>query len=195
MRNIIISLLAVVLMAASAAVETVPQIMSYQGRLIDASGTPANGSFDMTFRIYDSAVGGNLLWEEVHPGVFVTNGLFNAEFRFAVPSSTTPVTFTAPGSSGDADLYGLFLELTVEAGALPIQPRTRLLSSPFSMLSYGLAGDIFTSPGHVYLIPNGPPVSESTYVPLELAVDSLTTRIRLKLFNPAPPPPSELTYA
>ena len=46
-----------------------PGMMSYQGRLTNAAGTPVTGTLSMTFRLYDDASGGNLLWEESHPGV------------------------------------------------------------------------------------------------------------------------------
>ena len=176
MKKILAVVFAVSLLATTAMLETVPLSMTYQGRLTDAAGMPQNGNYDMTFRIYDSAIGGNLLSEEVHPGVLVTNGLFDVApvLTFRVPSSG-PVEL----SHGSLEVW---LEVEVEGDEL-IMPRTRLNSTPFAILSYGLAGDIFTSPGHVMLIP-GPPVSDCTYVPLEMAVDSSVTRIRMKPYIP-----------
>ena len=39
-----------------------PRIMNYQAKLTDASGVALDGTYSITFRIYDAATGGNLLW-------------------------------------------------------------------------------------------------------------------------------------
>jgi len=181
MKKTLVIVIAVSLLASSAMLETVPLSFSYQGRLTDAAGGTVNGTFDMTFRIYDSAVGGNLLWEEIQIGVVVTNNLLNV----VIPFNLIHPAFTPSEPAEPLDLpepLELWLEVEVEVG-LPIMPRTRLYSSPFSVLSYGLAGHIFTSQGHIYMVP-GPPVSDCTYVPLEMAVDSSVTRIRMKPYIP-----------
>jgi len=180
MKKSLVIVLAFFLMGSSHSEKTVPLMMSYQGRLLGASGMPVNGTFDMTFRIYDMAVEGNLLWEETHAGVVVSNSLFDVilpppyEFPLSAAGFEEPLQNFLPIES--------WLEVEVEMG-VPIMPRTRIYSSPFSMLSHGLAGHIFTSPGHVMLIP-GPQVSDCTYVPLEMAVDSTVTRIRMKPYIP-----------
>ena len=51
--------------------------ISYQGRLTDGVGNPINGTRDLTFRLYTAESTGTPIWEESHPGVQVTNGLFN----------------------------------------------------------------------------------------------------------------------
>lgn len=55
----------------------VPHLINYQGRLTDSSGTPLNGSYSLTFRIYDAETAGNLLWEETHSGVVIQKGIFS----------------------------------------------------------------------------------------------------------------------
>jgi hypothetical protein len=47
-----------------------------QGRLTDPNGKPLDGSFDLTFKIYDQYTGGSSLCESNNPGVLVENGLF-----------------------------------------------------------------------------------------------------------------------
>ena len=42
----------------------VPVQLSQQGRLLDTNGAGINGSQIMSFRLYDSPIGGNLIWEE-----------------------------------------------------------------------------------------------------------------------------------
>lgn len=52
-------------------------VLNYQGRLVDpTTDNPRNGTFLMTFRLYDAATGGSILWTEAR-NVLVTNGLFN----------------------------------------------------------------------------------------------------------------------
>src|SRR5512143_3289345 len=54
---------------------------TYQGRL--ASGAnPANGSYDLTFTLYDMASGGSHLAEPVTNTVAVSNGLFTVALDF-----------------------------------------------------------------------------------------------------------------
>jgi hypothetical protein len=55
----------------------VPEIISYQGVLTDANGSPLNGSYDITVNIYDQALGATPLWGETHTGVSVSKGVFN----------------------------------------------------------------------------------------------------------------------
>jgi hypothetical protein len=55
----------------------VPHLVNYQGRLTDSSGTPLNGSYNITFRIYDAATAGNLLWQEAQIGVVIQKGIFS----------------------------------------------------------------------------------------------------------------------
>mgnify|MGYP001561194253 FL=1 len=54
----------------------VPHLINYQGRITDSGGTPLNGSYALTFRIYDAETAGNLLWEEVQNGVVIQKGIF-----------------------------------------------------------------------------------------------------------------------
>jgi len=54
-----------------------PYTMNYQGYLTDGSGTPLEGTYDLTFSLYDAATGGTREWgPEAHNGVQVDRGLF-----------------------------------------------------------------------------------------------------------------------
>jgi hypothetical protein len=56
----------------------VPHLINYQGRLTDKEGKPvADGAYQITFRIYDAATAGNLLWEETNPNVLIQKGIFS----------------------------------------------------------------------------------------------------------------------
>ena len=41
-----------------------PQQLSQQSRLIETNGAAVNGQHDLTFRLYDDALYGHLLWLE-----------------------------------------------------------------------------------------------------------------------------------
>lgn len=49
----------------------------YQGYLADTDNKPLDGPYDMTFRLYQRASGGNALWTEQWNGITVEDGLFN----------------------------------------------------------------------------------------------------------------------
>lgn len=54
----------------------IPHLINYQGRLTDASGVPLDGSYSLTFRIYDAESAGNLLWQGTYNGVGIQKGIF-----------------------------------------------------------------------------------------------------------------------
>ena len=60
--------------AAAALTDQIP----IQGRLTDANGIPLNGTYTVTFFVYDAAAGGNPLCGNLDASVEVTNGLFNS---------------------------------------------------------------------------------------------------------------------
>ncbi|RME06059.1 MAG: hypothetical protein D6812_02185, partial [Deltaproteobacteria bacterium] len=48
--------------------QSVSRFINYQGLIRDVDGFPLNdGPHDLTFKIYDAATGGTVLWSEVHP--------------------------------------------------------------------------------------------------------------------------------
>lgn len=95
------------------------RILTVQGRLTDAGGTPLDGFFDITYRIYDDSTGGNLLWTESQIDVPVDEGLFTVELGKV--SSFFDI-FT------EVDTW---LETQVEADP-PLAPRRQMGSSPHS---------------------------------------------------------------
>ncbi len=59
-----ILLITLLMLIATSALAQIPQTMSYQGVLTDAAGNPvADGPVDLTFKLYDAATDGTLLWE------------------------------------------------------------------------------------------------------------------------------------
>jgi|GEM_PF-1583590 len=97
--------------------------INYQGYLTDASAQPLDGAFDMTFRLFDDLAAGTQVWgDEVHAGVVVSHGLFQA-----VLGETAPL---------DLDVFRqqLYLESVVGATVLP---RQMLHAVPYAL---GLVG-------------------------------------------------------
>src|SRR3972149_268465 len=59
-----LTVIAVVLLAASAALTNAPNLINYQGVLLDGSGNPVTSPTTVKFRIWNAATGGSQLWIE-----------------------------------------------------------------------------------------------------------------------------------
>ena len=100
-------------------IESVPRRISYQGLITKADGSPTeDGSYEVLFRVYNSADGGDPIWSETQE-VSVINGIIST-----VLGNTNPFT-TIPQEA--------FLELSVEGSTL--SPRQLLTSVFYSILS------------------------------------------------------------
>jgi len=74
---------------------SVPTMISYQGQLLDSGGNPVpDGTYSMTFKLYDVPSGGTAFWEETHPNVQVTDGLFNVLLGVYIPFEPDDFTGT-----------------------------------------------------------------------------------------------------
>lgn len=63
-----------------------PTAVTYQGKLNDAGGQPANGEYDFGFTVYDESTGGSpLQFGIARTNVPVVNGVFTTEFDFGSP--------------------------------------------------------------------------------------------------------------
>ena len=108
--NIIFTMVAIVCtlgiqqLWAMSANNSVPTL-AYQCYLTDSSGTALNGSYQLSFKVYDAPTGGSLLWgPETHNGVTITQGLCNLRLG----------SITA----GGFPYQGGFLEITVNGELL-----------------------------------------------------------------------------
>jgi hypothetical protein len=92
-----------------------PQLISYQGQLTDAIGTPLTGNYAMSFRLYNVASGGSALWSESYPSISVSTGVFQV-----LLGSQTPLT--------DAifDQSSLYLGITIGSDA-EMTPRRQVV--------------------------------------------------------------------
>src|SRR2546427_83862 len=76
-----ITVIAMLVFASAASGQTVPSLMNYQGKLLDAAGNPMpSGSYDVVFKIWKKANPADpadaLVWGQTNL-VTVANGIFN----------------------------------------------------------------------------------------------------------------------
>jgi hypothetical protein len=112
--------LAVMALATSLALADIPQLINYQGRILDASGsTVPDGNYDISFSIYDAATGGEMKWSEIQGSVPVADGFFST-----VLGSVTPLSDTVFGGSER------YLEIGI--GGEAISPRIQFTSGGYA---------------------------------------------------------------
>ncbi|MCK4553033.1 hypothetical protein KAT80_02425 [Candidatus Pacearchaeota archaeon] len=59
-------------------VSAIPQTFNVNGKLTDSSGTALSGTYNMTFRIYESYTGGSSLWNNINTSVTSdSNGIYH----------------------------------------------------------------------------------------------------------------------
>lgn len=97
--------------------DTVTSDIPIQGRLTDADGIPVpDGTYRITFRLYDAVEGGNLLCEDADDP-FVTNGLFTALMGYC--------------TTGDINGQELWLGIKVESDE-EMLPRQQIAPVPYA---------------------------------------------------------------
>jgi hypothetical protein len=111
-----------------AAAEGIPRQLSYQGRLLDSSGQPVQGTRKLGFEVFDAAVGGASLWSDTLENVGVVDGYYEI-----VLGSTPGHAFPASLFDGSAR----YLEISVEGAKL--SPRQAIGSVPFALKAQELA--------------------------------------------------------
>lgn len=135
-------ILAVALIAATS--WGIQSTITYQGKITDTSGNPINDGYaTVIFRLWDDPTNQppsfSPLWEEVHIGVVVDNGIINA--TLGNPAIGTPVPLP---SGSDIGSNNLWLEIEFEGEVMT--PRLAL-SSVGGSLYAEKAGDADTLNG------------------------------------------------
>jgi hypothetical protein len=98
--------------------------VSYQGTLRNADGSPvADGSYPMTFSIYDAITGGTQRWTENHPAVPTNSGLFAVQLG---ETTALGVLFSSYGS------LWLEIQANVSGSMETYSPRVSLSSMPYA---------------------------------------------------------------
>lgn len=125
-----------------------PNIISYQGRLLNANGAPvSDASLSMEFRVFDAASGGTCLWSNsssdcdsdtpastVARTVTLTDGLFSENLG----DTTLASPYAAIPDSVFADNAGVYLE--VEIAGETLSPRKRIVASGYAQNANSLDG-------------------------------------------------------
>ncbi len=162
-RNaIVVGILAIVFIITHTQSQ-VPRLISYQGVLTDTSGNvKPDGIYNITFRLYDAAIGGNMLWSETQ-ALSVEGGLM-----YATLGNTTSL-----GNSLAFDVP-YYLEIQVE-NEPALSPRIRLTSSPYSFRSIYSDTAMVVKSGSTISRPINPPVSNN-----EIANKTVVRSIKIK---------------
>lgn len=122
--RVVLSLLLILLSTVSGFSQS--SAFTYQGKLNDG-GNPANGQYDLVFRLFGFDTGGSpLATEQIVENVPVSAGLFKVELSFDFPPFTT--------------IAAQWIEVGVRPGAsvgsfTTLTPRQRITSSPYAMQS------------------------------------------------------------
>ncbi len=101
-----------------------PGTINFQGRLTNNAGEALDGTFTVHFSLFNSLIGGTLLWEE-EQGVTVTDGIYSCQLGAATPL--------------DASVFSedeVFLEVSIyntdSATWETLSPRQKLTSTAFA---------------------------------------------------------------
>lgn len=136
MKHLIICVLNILSISLSVWAQ-VPQTISYQGLLTDDNGDIVpDGSYAITFSLYDQPENGESLWSE-NKVITIENGIISTILRVA---SRSEIPFDRPY------YMGLVINRDTE-----LSPRIALTSSPYSMMARSVLGDSnsFPSSGNV----------------------------------------------
>lgn len=125
---------------ASAADANPPARMSFQSFVVDANGVPLGNAnvanFDVVFRIYNNAQGGQPIWAELQT-VTVDKGNFSVVLGEGAASGNEPHVNLDEVFAG-TDASDRYIGITVKGlpGAeTEVAPRMRLLPAPYSFLA------------------------------------------------------------
>lgn len=118
-----------------------PNIISYQGRVLNSAGVPlTDSSASVIFQIYDASSGGNCLWSNSSAScatatamtVTLTDGLFSVNL------GDTNASFAAIGDSIFADNTSTYLGVTINSETLT--PRRQIVAAPYAHTADTLDG-------------------------------------------------------
>jgi len=136
MKTILI-ILAVIIFAALHASAQIPRLINYQGVLTDDMGAVvSDGSYSMTFRLYDAPSGGTQLWEETID-VNVSKGIFNTALGHDVVITEV---FDKP----------LYLSIEIDGGG-ELSPRRIFTANAYAFSARAIYGvsNVFPAEGNV----------------------------------------------
>jgi len=129
-----------------------PPLLNYQGVLRNAADRPLTGTYDMTFRFFSDATGGDEILVDFHPAVAVSRGQFAVQLGGGTVSdgSGLGVYVELPNVFGDYSTVYLQVEVSGEV----LSPRTQVLSSAYSLSARYVNGVDVASSGILDLYVN-----------------------------------------
>ena len=136
----------------------IPHLMNFQGKATDKSGVPLNGTYNLTFRVYNSETSGTLKWSEIQPSIPISNGIFQVQLG-AVTALNLPFD----------ESYWISIEINTDG---EMSPRIRLASVGYAYASEASSNNIPTGvvmawttnvPPSGWLLCDGSAVSRTAY--------------------------------
>lgn len=124
-----------IVLAAATTWGQVPLTVGYQGRLLDATGSPQAGIVKIQFALFDADKAGNEVWCEEHLAA-VTEGYYAVNLGSG--GACNPPLASALSSAFEGS--DRFLEISI-AGS-PLSPRQKVASVPFAFEAASLAGAV-----------------------------------------------------
>ena len=118
-------------LASTVLATTVPNYLGYEGQLTNSADTLLTGTYDMTFRIYESSTGGTAVWTETQNDISVSNGYFSVNLG---EITALDLTFDRP--------YWFSLEVASDG---EMTPRTQINTVGYSYASEISFGTYATS--------------------------------------------------
>src|SRR3990167_6903591 len=113
-------LLGMLNLAKPAHAQSLPTIISHQGRLLNASNHPVTTNVSVVFAIYDAASAGNQVWTETQSITPDSLGFYDT---FLGGSTALPSTLPNPS----------YLQITIQSETL--SPRLQFGSVPFAQIA------------------------------------------------------------
>lgn len=108
--------------------QTVPSLVNYQGRLLDAGGHPRSGNVSIALSVHTAATGGSQVYAETLNPVPVNNGLFSLQFG------------GQPGFATALANPEAWLEVRVDG--VQAGPRSRLVAVPYAIKAGSVEGTV-----------------------------------------------------
>src|SRR5262245_37598406 len=120
-----------------------PERINYQGVLRDQNGMPLTGTYDMWFRFFDAATGGNEILVDQHTAatgnaITVSGGMLDVVLGSGtVSDGSGPGTYALP-----SDVFKTYADvwLEIQVAAETLSPRTQIQSVPYALNAANLAG-------------------------------------------------------
>jgi hypothetical protein len=135
-----------------------PSLVNYQGVLRDAGGTPRSGNYDMTFRFFNAASGGEEILVDRHTAallgaVTVSGGLFDVALGGGSVSDGSG-SGTYGGLDAVFDNYqDVWLEVAI--GTETLAPRTKIAAVPYAIdATNAESADASTNANNAWMLNN-----------------------------------------